>query len=78
MPPTEYYTNNLYGKFIRTPVVWDPNLGDNGDIDQNAEYDDPKDVFPDTYVDYIQILYGKDTKRTTSSRIDLIPSSPAP
>ena len=26
----------------------------------DAEYSDPKEVFPNTYVDYIKVVYGED------------------
>ena len=58
--PTEYYTNNYYRNFIRTPVVWDDALED---ANPDAEYDDPKDVFPDSYVEYIETLYGEEKRK---------------
>ena len=55
--PTDFYTKNYYRNFIRTPVVWDDAIED---ADKYAEYDDPKNVFPDSYVEYIETLYGKE------------------
>ena len=55
--PTPFYTNNYYRSFIRTPVVWDEDLQD---ANKYAEYDDPKDVFPDSYIEYIETAYGKE------------------
>lgn len=54
--PTENY-ENLSGSFVRTPVRWDKKKNT---IDLDATYDDPRKLFPEDYVDYIEILYGKE------------------
>ena len=57
--PNENY-QKLYKTFLRTPIRWD---GDKLMPDPEATYDDPKKIFPDSYVDYIGILYGKEKKK---------------
>ena len=56
--PKENY-KKLYKTFLRTPVRLD---GQNN-VDPEATYDDPKKIFPDSYVDFIGILYGKEKKK---------------
>ena len=63
--PTNIYKEDIYRKFIRTPVVWDEKLEA---VNLEATYDNPRDLFPNSYVDYIEILYGKE-KDTTTSKI---------
>ena len=63
--PSNTYKEDIYRKFIRTPVEWDEDLEA---VDLEATYDNPKDIFPSSYVDYIEILYGKE-KDTTASKI---------
>ena len=63
--PSEQY-NNLYRTFVRTPVRW------NGTgVDDKATYDDPKQLFPDDYVDYIELVYGRE-EETSASMFNLI------
>ena len=38
-------------------MVWDADLKD---ANPDAEYDDPKDVFSNSYVEYKETLYGKE------------------
>ena len=61
--PTDTYKEDIYRKFIRTPVVWDKNLEA---VDLEAIYDNPRDIFPDSYVDYIETLYGKEKDNTAT------------
>ena len=65
--PSEYYMKNYYGKFIRTPVQWFnvPQVINGATVNtffvnEDAEYNDPKDVFPESYVEYMETLYGKE------------------
>ena len=60
-PNTAY--KELYKKFVRTPVIWNGKK-----VDTEATYDDPTQLFPDSYVEYIGIQYGKE-KDTTASMI---------
>ena len=57
--PSDAY-NKLYKNFVRTPIIWDE---ESQQVDPKATYDDPRKLFPDTYVDYIEILYGKEKKK---------------
>ena len=59
--------NEFYRKFIRTPVRWE-----NGEVNPKATYDDPKKLFPDSYVDYIGVQYGKE-EDTTKGMISIYP-----
>ena len=61
-PSDEY--KKLYGTFVRTPVRWDEKKMK---VDPEATYDDPTLVFPNSYVEYIKVLYGEDD--TTASMI---------
>ena len=54
--PSKEYTEKFYREFVRTPVVLDSSK----EIDKNAEYSDPKEVFPDSYVEYTKTFYGED------------------
>ena len=65
-PSDEY--NKLYGTFVRTPVRWNEAKME---IDPEATYDNPTQVFPKSYVEYIEVLYGKEDD-TTASMISLI------
>ena len=65
--PSENYMTNYYRKFIRTPVnvLYVPQVINGATVNtlfvnEDAEYDDPKDVFPESYVEYIETLYGKE------------------
>ena len=54
--------DKLYKTFVRTPV----RLTKENKVDEEAVYDDPKGVFPVSYVDYIEIQYGKDDSKIKS------------
>ena len=54
--PSKEYTEKFYREFVRTPVILDSSK----EIDKNAEYSDPKEVFPESYVEYTKTFYGED------------------
>ena len=58
--PNEAY-EKLYKTFVRTPVRYKENK-----VDEEAVYDDPKDIFPNSYVDSKEIQYGKEDPKTKS------------
>ena len=57
-PTVEY--KKLYKSFVRTPIKWNE---EKQQVDPKATYEDPRKLFPNTYVDYIEILYGKEKKK---------------
>ena len=59
--PSENYAKNYYRQFIRTPFKWDDQTQN---VITDAEHDDPKEVFPDAYVYYIETLYGKEKDKS--------------
>ena len=67
---TENY-EELYRTFVRIPVVWNETTEE---VDKEAVYDDPRQVFPNSYVEYIETLYGKEDD-VNKSMISLISKS---
>ena len=57
----------LYGTFVRTPVLWNDKKKE---VDPEATYDDPTLVFPNSYVEYIKVLYGEEDDTTASMITD--------
>ena len=54
--------SKVYQNFLRTPLELYED--DNGKfIDYSAVYSDATEIFPDSYVEYIEDFYGKDESR---------------
>ena len=63
---------------MRTPVVYDATKENK--VDEEAVYDNPKEVFPNSYVEYTETLYGQEddlTKSMTSFIVNLIFLAPS-
>ena len=55
--PSEIFKKKYSQKFVHTPTRWDK---ENQTVDLFATYGDPRELFPNYYVDYIETLYGRE------------------